>query len=1265
MRLLTIALLLTSLAAGCSGSGENILDLVPLPDPDSSSADSSDTGVLPDSGRGIDAVGGDELPPFDSGSDVPFIECEPGSGCFLDLCDDNTDCQSGFCVEHMGEAVCSITCTEECAPGWTCKLVTESDPDVLYICVSDYSNLCKPCSISSDCKSYGGADDACIDYGEEGSFCGGSCDYDSDCPWGFACKEVNSVDGVPLTQCFAEAGVCPCTAKSAEKGLFTPCVMANESGSCQGKRVCTEEGLTECDAGTPAQEQCNGLDDDCDGEIDEPALVDGKYVDQCNDDNDCTVDTCAGEAGCAYESLSEGECVDGDACTIADHCEGGVCMGLPIACDDGNPCTDDLCDGMGGCKGEFNHADCDDEDPCTVADSCDQGECSGFAVDCDCLADADCAELEDDNVCNGTLFCDTSQVPYSCAVAEDSLVICPEPQDGGSICVQVGCNPDSGECTQVPAHEGFACDDSDPCTVGDVCGNGECLPGVAALCNDVNPCTTDICMPGEGCVHMDSNGACSDGNVCTTDDACEDGECTGGPLLDCQDANPCTSDFCDPDLGCIHEPGAGDCDDGNACTEGDHCAGGLCVGGAGVECDDGNVCTKDSCSPVTGCTFVIHAGACDDGDACTINDSCINGVCTPGMQLDCNDGNPCTADSCSDSGTCLHSPMAGACDDGNECTIGEQCEGGQCVAAESLDCDDGNECTTDACDPLGGCVHSLNTAPCDDNDPCTFNDSCVNGACAPGPQLDCDDGNPCTADSCLDAGACDHAPVDGACDDGNECTIGEQCDAGKCAGGEAMLCDDGNVCTTDSCDPVEGCLFSTNTNPCDDGDVCTLSDHCHLGECISSATLTCNDNNLCTDDACKPLTGCEFAPNNAPCDDGNVCTEVDTCSGGFCSGGAPSPCDDTNICTDDLCDDSQGCMHFPNNEICNDFDACTANEFCSGGECGGGVPIVCDDQNMCTDNSCDPDSGCIYPANSVPCNDGDECTDGDQCSGGECASGAPVDCDDSNVCTTDSCEVADGCHYVPVADDTPCGVELWCKAGQCVPTLQCPAAVGNKKVFTSSTSWEIPGDVDHVRIVVVGGGGGGAKGHGNGAGSGHVRKGEYDVAPCDTIQITVGSGGTYEHSGATSSFGGLKTATGGSPGYQNSSGSGAGGSGGGGAGNAGCGGDGGTGGSNGQNGCTYSAGAGGNFDNVLGGFFVHASMSHGQGGAKGTSSHAGGGGGGGLLIDGQGTGGGDGAYSWSAKGGKGYGGGGGGGGYNGPYADGGTGGKGVVYVEWD
>ena len=70
--------------------------------------------------------------------------------------------------------------------------------------------------------------------------------------------------------------------------------------------------------------------------------------------------------------------------------------------------------------------------------------------------------------------------------------------------------------------------------------------------------------------------------------------------------------------------------------------GGMGVGGAGQcpsTCDDRNPCTIDLCNASTGftCTNVAarDGTVCDDGNACTISDTCVTGVCTPGLPKVC------------------------------------------------------------------------------------------------------------------------------------------------------------------------------------------------------------------------------------------------------------------------------------------------------------------------------------------------------------------------------------------------------------------------------------------------------------------------------------------------------------------------------------------------------------------------------------------------------------------------------------------------------
>ncbi len=71
-------------------------------------------------------------------------------------------------------------------------------------------------------------------------------------------------------------------------------------------------------------------------------------------------------------------CPDGDACNGDETCVGGVCTaGTALVCDDGNVCTDDLCDAGLGCVHTDNSASCNDGNVCTTNDVCNGGKCVG------------------------------------------------------------------------------------------------------------------------------------------------------------------------------------------------------------------------------------------------------------------------------------------------------------------------------------------------------------------------------------------------------------------------------------------------------------------------------------------------------------------------------------------------------------------------------------------------------------------------------------------------------------------------------------------------------------------------------------------------------------------------------------------------------------------------------------------------------------------------------------------------------------------------
>jgi len=969
--------------------------------------------------------------------------CQPGDGCFLDPCEDGGDCLSGICVDHMGDTVCTESCVEECPEGWSCEQVG-TGPDVGFACISPFTHLCRPCHTSADCKSPTGVEDVCVEYGGGENFCGAFCDEHADCPAGYSCIDSVTAEGGALKQCTADSGLCACSKKATALALTTPCLVENEWGSCHGLRTCTAGGLSACDALTPSEELCDGTDNDCDGAVDD--------VD-CNDDNSCTEDVCDPDQGCVSTPLTGTDCNDSDVCTLADHCVEGECVGTTIDCQDENPCTIDSCDPSGGCIYTFNTADCDDDDPCTVADECALGQCKGFQVACDCVKDSDCGPLEDGDVCNGTLVCDTASVPHLCSVDPGTIIECDEPEGPGFECLAASCHSVTGECSLVSANDGQACDDGDQCTVGESCLEGVCGAGVETNCTDGNPCTTDLCAPESGCIYENNDSPCQDGDLCTVGDQCSGGECLGGEELACEDGNPCTDDACQQGMGCVHVNNVAPCDDLNSCTTDDQCLGGQCVGSGSLECDDGNPCTKDICLPDGGCSHENSATPCSDGDPCTVGDSCVAGQCAPGQPLDCGDGNPCTDDAC-DEGLCQHSPNQQSCDDGNPCTVGDHCSEGACVVEGPAECDDDNPCTTDWCDPLDGCVFYTNTLPCNDDDLCTTGDVCADGACISSGSLNCDDGNPCTDEQCDSESGCVWEENSLPCDDDNECTTGDTCSGGACLGTGQADCGDGNPCTDDQCDPQTGCWSGNNTLPCNDGDACSLYDVCADGECAGSASLSCNDGNLCTDDSCDAVAGCLFQTNTLPCDDGNACTINDECAAGVCVPGPAPDCDDANECTTDVCLWDSGCEYYPAPAGAY-LDLCLVCD-------GAGEPGAPADDADCGELDCD-ELDYLFTSGDASAEETNYCMRRDyadlvngRCKDvGQCKEENGADCtsfEDVVVATCGPCAYAEGeceqCTAYP--DETTCGPGKWCLEGECVTNPYGDGADGDLVVSSAN-----------------------------------------------------------------------------------------------------------------------------------------------------------------------------------------------------------------------
>ena len=130
------------------------------------------------------------------------------------------------------------------------------------------------------------------------------------------------------------------------------------------------------------------------------------------------------------------------------------------------------------------------------------------------------------------------------------------------------------------------------------------------------------------------------------------------------------------------------------------------------------------------------------------------------------------------------------------------------------------------------------------------------------------------------------------------------------------------------------------------------------------------------------------------------------------SGSNPSPRPTTSAVVD-------GCRGVADGALCNDRNACTVNDHCTGGLClGTNAPdgMSCTDDNQCTSSDMCVQGKCQGSpvSEGTLCTDGDPCTDPDTCRKGQCTAGGPVSCEDGDRCTTDQCIEGDGCRHDPV-----------------------------------------------------------------------------------------------------------------------------------------------------------------------------------------------------------------------------------------------------------
>ncbi len=996
--------------------------------------------------------------------------CQPGAGCInvpvdpakTAFCDDGDPCTE---VDKCGGSSCKGT-PRDCKDSDPCTndMCNPKATDIKLACLHELYD--GPCDDGDKCT----ASDLCA-----GGTCSGAkvicddknpctidiCDTQKGCQYKFAAGGSPCNDGLSCTindycdagQCVAAKDECkPCDSDSY-------CKQFDDNDVCNGKVMCIDSG----------------------GKKGKVCAVDLKSVVKCDPSSDtpCSTNTCNPDNGlCKALLKAEGlQCTSADKCITGAACSAtGQCAGKTLSCDDKQDCTVDSCDPAVGCKfvSKADATACDDGTLCTPTegDKCAKGKCINPLNTCACNSDQECVVYEgkDGDACNEKFKCIAGASGKFCNPVPGTQTVCDTSKD--TACVVSTCEKSSGFCKPLTKADLSPCDDGNKCTIGDFCQTGTCKEAKKLNCDDLNPCTDDICDGEFGCASgpKAAGAKCTDNDACTSNDACKNGACVGVKLV-CDDGNACTLDLCSKTSGCTNQiDDSLPCDDGDVCSGKDVCKAGVCAGPP-LKCDDNDSCTIDACDGQGGCKNIVVEGKdCSDNDACTTADTCKSAKCV-GVPKQCSDANECTLDSCKN-GACVALAATGTpCDDGNACTNQDACDNNGGCAGKILTCDTSNSCIAypQGCLPSKGCFSVPNDGKtCSDNDLCTFSDICKGGACT-GQSIDCNDGdvctndtcdpkkgclikqntcddaNACTTDTCDKVKGCQHVILDGAmCDDGDACTDQTQCNQGKCVG-KIVICDDKNTCTGDSCNSAVGCVFLPGEDTavkCDDKDPCT-DDACDVkGVCVGTSK-DCDDKNPCTKDSCSPLKGCVYtdADENTVCDDGDACTKDTKCTGGLCAKGTLS-------CG--LCQVDKDCAIFDNNNKCDGGYSCKPSVAGLKACYFNPDPIVCDTVNdsPCKQNKCDTSNGqCAMTEllNGTKCEDSLGCTANDTCANGACKSGPPADCSKSgDACNDAGCQETGKpggytCVSLPKAgsptcdaDGNGCTANDFCSVGKCI-----------------------------------------------------------------------------------------------------------------------------------------------------------------------------------------------------------------------------------------
>lgn len=442
----------------------------------------------------------------DDGVDCTTETCDTIAGCKYvtddTQCADAFSCTSDYCA--LGEGCKNTPDDSACTDVQLCNPTAQGANEATGCVLRD------PCFSNEDCNDdVDCTEDICDS--ERGCF---NNPKNSLCDDGFNCT-LDVCDAVEGCSNTPDNSFCddlrPCTVDTCSQ--TEGCVHVPNHALCDDGLACTTETCTlasDCVYETH-NDQCSDSID-CTADICEVGVGCRHVTDDtvCNEDEICDANFgCKNRPDCENNA----DCSDDDVCNGIEFCSGGKCFpdsDTALICDDNVDCTVDSCDPLYGCVNTPDHSFCDDGDECTDNACVITDEYKGcysqvskdtdndYYIDINCDGGNDC----DDN--NSSVhpdleeICDDS-IDNNCdGLTDQQEDICKPCVDG----CPTGYKCCTGQCTNIMTSNSNCGDCGVSCATA--CFNGTCLPpGVCATALN-NLITANTTKTGTTCGASDN-----------------------------------------------------------------------------------------------------------------------------------------------------------------------------------------------------------------------------------------------------------------------------------------------------------------------------------------------------------------------------------------------------------------------------------------------------------------------------------------------------------------------------------------------------------------------------------------------------------------------------------------------------------------------------------------------------------------------------------------------------------------------------------------